>query len=236
MPTQTTSEMPSRGGTRTIGIAVIGKAPRPDIEELFSAAVPPNGKVLLVGCLDDLSNAQIECLGPKDADDTLYTRLPGDRDAIISKAAVIARAPAALARLRAAGATALVFACTGHFPSMPGQEGVLFPSRLLAGLATGLLPEGRLGILVPLTEQAPKMQEKWARPGIDVVAEALRPSADNEEVRGAAKRLAAHRPDLVAMDCMSYSPAAKRMVASIVGVPTLLGIAATCQVLRAILE
>jgi len=222
--------------TVTIGVAVIGKAPRPDVAKLFASSAPPGGKLVLVGCLDDVSDEEIERLVPQDGDDTLYTCLPGNRDAIISKAAVIAHAPAAFARLRAAGATSIVFACTGHFPPMPGDEGVLFPSRVLAGLAAGLLPEGRLGILIPLAEQAPKLKQKWARPGLDVVAEALRPSAGETEIRCAAERLAAHRPDLVAMDCMSYGPDANRTVAPIVGVPTLLGSAATCHVLRSIVE
>jgi len=220
----------------SIGIAVIGKAPRPDVAELFATAAPPGGKVVLLGCLDALSDEEIERLVPQDGDDTLYTRLPGNRDAIISKAAVIAHAPAAFDRLRAAGATSIVFACTGHFPTIPGDQGVLFPSRILAALAAGLLPQGRLGILIPLAEQAPKLTQKWARPGLEVVAEALRPSAGVAEMRRAAERLAAHRPQLVAMDCMSYGADAKRIVAPIVGVPTLLGNAATCHVLQSIVE
>ena len=60
---------------------------------------------------------------------------------------------------------------------MAGDEGVLFPSRVLNGLATGLLPRGRLGLLIPLAEQAEKLASKWARPGLEVVAEALAPSA-----------------------------------------------------------
>jgi protein AroM len=222
--------------TLTIGIAVIGKAPRPDVAELFATAAPRGGKVVLLGCLDALSDEEVERLVPQDGDDALYTRLPGNRDAIISKIAVIAHAPATFARLRAAGATLIVFACTGHFPPMPGDEGVLFPSRVLAALAAGLLARGRLGILIPLAEQASKLKEKWARPGLEVVAEALRPSAGEAEIRRAAERLAAHRPGLVAMDCMSYGRDAKRIVAPIVGVPTLLGNAATCHVLRSIVE
>lgn len=220
----------------TIGIAVIGKAPRPDVAELFATAAPAGGKVVVLGCLDALSDEEIERLVPQDGDDTLYTRLPGNRDGIISKAAVIAHAPTTFARLRAAGATSIVFACTGHFPPMSGDEGVLFPSRVLAALAAGLLPQGRLGILIPLAEQAAKLKQKWARPGLEVVAGALRPSAGEAEIRRAAERLAAHRPALVAMDCMSYGPDAKRIVAPIVGVPTLLGNAATCYVLRSIIE
>jgi protein AroM len=222
--------------TVTIGIAVIGKSPRPDVAELFVTAVPPGGKVILVGCLDGFSDGEVERLVPQDGDDTLYTRLPGNRDAIISKASVIAHAPTAFARLRAAGATSIVFACTGQFPPMPGDQGVLFPSRVLAGLSAGLLPKGRLGILIPLTEQASKLKQKWARPGVEIVAEALRPSASEGEIHRAAERLAAHKPGLVAMDCMSYGPDVKRIVAPIVGVPTLLGNAATCHVLQAIVE
>lgn len=236
MLAETDTEITNSIRPATIGIAVIGKAPRADIAQLFATAAPPGGKLVLVGCLDGLSDEEIERLVPQDGDDTLYTRLPSNRDAIISKAAVIARAPVAFARLRAAGATSIVFACTGHFPPIPGDGGVLFPSRVLAGLATALLPKGRLGILIPLAEQAPKLKQKWARPGLEIVAEALRPSAGESEIRSAAERLAALRPGLVAMDCMSYGPDAKRIVAPIVGVPTLLGNAATCHVLRSIIE
>ena len=96
-------------------------------------------------------------LQPENGGDTLYTRLRGGRDVKISKKAVIARSPAALAKLRADGCDVLVYACTGEFPPMPGDENVLFPSRVLNGLATGLLPRGRLGLLIPLAEQAEKL-------------------------------------------------------------------------------
>ncbi|WP_163366642.1 AroM family protein, partial [Klebsiella aerogenes] len=83
--------------------------------------------------------------------------------------------------------------------------GVIYPSRVLNGLATALLPQGRLGLLVPLPEQAEKLKAKWTRPGLEIVAEALKPSATPEEAAEVARRLADQRPDLVAMDCMSYT-------------------------------
>ena len=58
------------------------------------------------------------------------------------------------AALRRDGADALVFNCTGEFPPMAGDAGVLFPSRVLNGLAGALLPRGRLGLLIPIPEQA----------------------------------------------------------------------------------
>ena len=106
----------------------------------------------------------------------------------------------------ATAADALLFACTGAFPPMRGDAGVVFPSRILAGLAAALLPTGRLGLLVPAPEQIGKLSKKWQRPGIEIAAEALLPSASADEAEAAAARLAAHRPDLIAMDCMSYTP------------------------------
>ena len=117
---------------------------------LFATHAPAGTKVILRGALDGLSDAEVDTLRPENGADTLYTRLRGGRDVKISKKAVIARSPAAFAKLRADGCDVLVYACTGDFPPLAGDEGVVFPSRVLNGLATGLLPRGRLGILIPL--------------------------------------------------------------------------------------
>lgn len=222
--------------SRILGIATIGQAPRDDIARLFAEHAPAGTKVILRGALDGLSDAEVDRLKPESGADTLYTRLRGERDVKISKKAVIARSPGLLARLRADGCDAIAYACTGDFPPMAGDQGVLFPSRLLSGLAAGLLPRGRLGLLIPLAEQAEKLSSKWARPGVEIVVEALAPSADAGEAAEAARRLASRKPDLVVMDCMSYSPATKAQVKSGLGVPALLAISATGRVLREMLE
>src|SRR5882757_10364135 len=156
--------------TRTLGIATIGQAPRDDIVSLFAQHAPPGIKLILRGGLDWLSDAEVDALKPEYGGDTLYTRLRGGRDVKISKKAVIVRSPEAIVRLRADGCDAIVYACTGDFPPMAGDEGILFPSRVLSGLAAGLLPRGRLGLLIPLAEQAEKLSTKWARPGLEVFA------------------------------------------------------------------
>jgi protein AroM len=221
---------------RTLGIITIGQAPRDDIAALFARHAPDGTRIVLRGALDGLSDAEVDKAKPENGGDTLYTRLRGGRDVKISKKAVVARSPEVMARLRTDGCDALVYACTGEFPPMEGDEGVLFPSRVLNGLATGLLPRGRLGLLIPLVEQGEKLSSKWARPGLDVVFEALAPSADAREADAAARRLAARKPDLVAMDCMSYTPTTKQQVKPGLGVPALLAITATGRVLREMLE
>lgn len=225
-----------RGMARTLGIVTVGQAPRDDIATLFATHAPAGTRVVLRGALDGLSDEEVDRLQPEYDADTLYTRLRGGRDVRLSKKAVTARSPAALARLRADGCDVLVYACTGEFPPMANDEGVLFPSRVLAGLATGLLPRGRLGLLVPLIEQAEKLTSKWARPGLEIVVEALAPSAGAEEANAVGRRLASQRPDLVAMDCMSYTPETKGWIKQTLDVPALLAITATGRVLREMLD
>lgn len=220
----------------TLGIAIIGQTPRHDIAERFAAEATPGTRVLVRGCFDGLSDAEIAARAPIGAADALYTRLPGDRDVKISKRAVVERAPATLDALRRDGADVLVFNCTGSFPPIEGDAGVLFPSRVLNGLAAALLPRGRLGLLIPIPEQGETLAEQRSRENLEVVVEVLAPSAGKDAAAAAARRLAARRPDLVVMDCMSYTPAAKDIVRGIVKVPTLLAITATSRVLRELLE
>jgi len=221
---------------RTLGIAVIGQAPRPEIAALYAAAVPPETRIVMRGCFDGLSEAEIDARAPISAADALYTPLPSGREVTISKRAVTERAPATLAALRRDGADVLVFNCTGEFPAMAGDAGVLFPSRVLNGLAGALLPRGRLGLLIPIAEQAQILSEQRSRPGVEVVVEVLRPSADSGATADAAKRLAARKPDLVAMDCMSYTPPTKEIVHRWIGAPILLAVTATSRVLRELLD
>jgi len=220
----------------TLGVATIGQAPREDIEALFAAEAPAGTRVVLRGCLDGLSASEIAARAPIDGDDTLYTRLKGERDIKISQQAVAARAGETIAALRRDGAALIVFACTGEFPPFPGDAGVIFPSRVLNALSCALLAQGRLGILIPLPEQARKLTSKWARPGLEAFAEPLIPSASEREIAAAAERLAAHRPNLVAMDCMGYAPATKAIVKQICRVPTLLAITAAGRIVREMLD
>lgn len=69
---------------RTLGIATIGQAPRDDIAALFSEQAPSSTRILLQGCLDNLTDEQIVQRPPMDGADTLYTRLRGGVDVKIS--------------------------------------------------------------------------------------------------------------------------------------------------------
>jgi protein AroM len=90
--------------------------------------------------------------------------------------------------------------------------------------------------LIPIPEQAEILCEQRSRPGVEVVAEVLNPGAEGTAVAEAAQRLAARKPDLVAMDCMSYTPATKEIVHRWIAAPILLAVTATSRVLRELLD
>jgi len=221
---------------RTLGIAVIGQAPRDEIAALFARHLPAGTRIVLRGCLDGLSEAEIAARPPISDDDALYTPLPSGRDVKLSKRHVVEYAPETLALLRRDGADALLFNCAGEFLPMPGDRGVVFPTAICESVVAGLLPRGRLGLLVPIEEQLGVLARKWSKPGIDVVAEVLAPSADADEARRAADALRRGRPDLIMLDCMSYGLETKRWVSGITGVPSLLAISIVSRVLGELLE
>ncbi|MCC7276624.1 MAG: AroM family protein [Alphaproteobacteria bacterium] len=214
-----------------LGAIVVGQSPRPDVHRLLQEAVGDGTRVELVGSLDGLSRAEVEALKPADGGDTLFTKLPDGSGVQISKKVVAGRAQRLVDRFAADGARATVICCTGAFPTLVPKGVVVFPSAVLAGLAQGLLPAGRLGLFVPLPRQAQALAAKWGRPGVAVVAEPLLPLADAREATAAADRMAAHAPDLVVMDCISYTVAQRDAVRARIAAPVLLAVSVTAAVL-----
>jgi protein AroM len=91
-------------------------------------------------------------------------------------------------------------------------------------------------LLIPIPEQAEILSRQRAREGVEVVVEVLTPSAGAAAADEAAQRLADRKPDLVAMDCMSYTPATKEIAHRWIKAPILLAITATTRVLRELLD
>lgn len=218
-----------------LGVMVIGQSPRPDCQAILAGVLGPDIAIDLRGALDGLSRAEIERSKPRDGADTLFTRLPDGSAVVISKRTVTEHAQAQLERFAAEGTDVTLMFCTGAFPGLRARGPVVFPSAVLAGLTQGLLPKGRLGLLVPLPEQAPHLAKKWQRPGVEVVAEALVPGSDDRAIDAAAARLAAKAPDLVVMDCMSYSQATKDRVRRTVAARAVLAVTATARTVQELL-
>lgn len=200
-------------------VITIGQSPRPDLEAEIAAAVP-GLRVVLEGALDGLNRAELAALAPHDGADTLFTLLPSGEGIAVSKTAVTQRLRVRLAALHGP----VLLACTGHFAGLPARVDLVQPSAVLNALAEALLPRGRLGLAVPFAGQIPALGAKRARPGIEVAAVALRPASDEAARRAAARELGRSAPDLVLLDCISYSRADRAAFAAELACPVLLSI------------
>lgn len=211
-------------------VITIGQAPRPDLEAEIAQAVPTL-RVKLEGALDGLSRAEIDGVRPRDGADTLFTMLPSGEGVAISKAVVTERLRAKLAAIDGP----VLLACTGAFAGLPERVDLVQPSAVLNALAEAMLPKGRLGLAVPFAEQIPTLGGKRRRPGLDVSAVALKPGSDDATRRRAAEELAATRPDLVLLDCISYSRADKRVFDAVLDCPVLLSVAVAARAAASLL-
>ncbi|MDQ5979511.1 MAG: hypothetical protein QG602_2485, partial [Verrucomicrobiota bacterium] len=71
-----------------------------------------------------------------------------------------------------------VVSLSSTFKGLPERPGLVQPSAVLNGLAEALLPRGRLGLFVPLPEQAASLGASRARDGLSLAVVALRPHSD----------------------------------------------------------
>jgi len=220
-------------GSEALGVVVIGQAPRLDIEAELREVLGDRTPIRLVGALDGLGRDEIDRLRPSGPHDALFTNLPDGAGVVISKAEVTKRAQAQLDALADAGIDVTLLNCTGVFEGLVPRGHLVFPSAVLSGLVHGLLPRGRLGVFMPIAEQAAPMREKWA--GWQVETLAVEPRTAGAELDAAAREMARRRPDLVVLDCMGYGQAMKRQVRAVTGLRCVLAISAAARAVHELL-
>jgi len=218
-----------------LGVVVIGQSPRADIEAELRLVLGDTIAIELIGALDGMSRAAIGRLTPDGSDDTLFTKLPSGEGVVISKQAVTRGAQAALDRFAAAGTDVTLMCCTGAFKGLVARGPVVFPSAVLTSLAAALLPAGRLGVFTPLPAQREQTARKWRDRPWQVAVEPLLPIHGPADLTAAAERMAASKPDLVVMDCMSYTTATKHAVREITGARSLLGLSCAARAVQELL-
>jgi protein AroM len=219
----------------TLGVVVIGQAPRPDVEAELRLVLGAALRIELVGALDGLGRDAIDRLVPDGSDDTLFTKLPSGDGVVISKAAVTRGVQASLDRFADRGIDVTLICCTGAFKGLVPRGPIVFPSAVLTSLAGALLPQGRLGVFTPLPEQIEQTRRKWVDRPWQVEIEPLLPIHQPGDLDAAARRMAARRPDLVIMDCMSYTTEMKRAVRAITGARALLGLSCAARAVQELL-
>lgn len=209
----------------TIGVLVIGHAPRAEVTRELEAAIGPGCRIKQRGALDRVPRGGLHALAPQSSADTLFTRLPDGTGITLSKQAVTVHGDAVLTQLAEDdGCDAIVVMCTGAFPTWERRHKALFPSRLLEAAVRGVQPQGRLGVLVPTRAQVDELAARWQQAGYEANAKALSPNASAAEAAAVGDMFAADPPDLLVYDCISYLRATKQAVERAAGVRGLLAI------------
>jgi protein AroM len=215
-----------------MGVVVIGQSPRPSVVNEIAAVLSPGLQIDLRGALDGMTRAEIDAIPPSDGQDALFTLLPNGDSVTISKKAVEARAAVQIEKFAREGVKVAMLACTGKFPNLAPEGLVILPSAVLHNVVAAVLPRGRLGIFSPLPEQTALIASKWERANVEVVGVTMRPGSDAEAIDEAARKMLARSPDLVVMDCMSYTSADKKRVRLSYDGPIILAIAAAARIVE----
>lgn len=221
-----------------IGTITIGQAPRSDIVPLIDAMLPDGTTCIHVGVLDGLSREEItERFTPRAGDDLLTSKLLDGSSVVMGKIAVRQGLEDKIAFLEDTGCSIIVILCTGEFEGLRSQKAKLIePDHVVPPVVTALTGHGKLGVMVPLLEQAQSEKRKWVKTGQELVfADASPYTASAQEIQRAAKDLAKQGVDLIVLDCMGYRLEHKKLCQAVVDCPVMASTDTMINVLRALL-
>lgn len=192
-----------------IGMVTIGQSPRIDVIPEMKKVLGPDFQVLECGALDELSLEQVKKLTPRFNSFVLVSRMRDGTEVMLDKNLLIDRIQVCIDKLNMMDVDLIVILCTGDFPEFSSKKGIIRPSRIIYNLVTAIMSHGRLGVLVPSSDQIQEMKERWMKTGLEVFVESASPYGNVDKIWGSAKKLMLHDVDLIVMDCIGYS---ERMV------------------------
>lgn len=137
----------------------------------------------------------------------------------------------AVRRVEHDGATIICVLCTGEFTGLRSARRIVLPDRILAGVVDALLPEGRLGIVVPHEDQCDSMTRRWSGPARSVALRVVSPYQGVGSFANAVSDLATEGCEMIVLDCMGYSRTMQAQAQAAVETPVLLANAVVGAVL-----
>lgn len=206
-----------------IGILTIGQAPRVDMTPDMVPFFPKTVEVIEMGALDGLSESELESLQPQGNEDRLITRLANGGSVVVSEKLILGKLKEKIEELERLGASTIILACTGVFPEFQSNIPILFPDKVLFHVVKGILPNGRLGVILPLEEQRDQIKQKWENQGFHMEYAVASPyHHDHISFQKAAEELGTKGVDCIIMDCMGYTQEMKQKVRQMSGEPVVL--------------
>lgn len=204
-----------------LGLVTIGQSPREDIvQSMFVHGTVP--RLLQLGALDGLSPAEIAALSPQPGEHPLVTRLADGTEVVVAKERLTDVMNAAIERVERLGASIVCVLCTGEFAGLESRQRIVYPDRVLAGVVDAMLPDGKLGVIMPHEGQRQSMVRKWGRPARSVELRVASPYQASGSFECAASELTSMGCEMVVLDCMGYSKTMQAQAQSAIKIPVLL--------------
>lgn len=219
---------------RILGAVTIGQTPRNDVVPHLRAALGDCFEIIEAGALDGLSEEEVVTQAGKAGGGVLVTRLRDGSEVRVREGLVSPRLQECIRSLESR-AELILLLCTGEFPTLESSLPLLYPGPLLRNVVRSLAPS-RLGVFTPARVQIESQRERWKELAHSIVIEPVSPYGPPEELETAAARLRKADVDLVAMDCIGYTPPMKRQLRSRLDRPVLLASTLLARVAAELLE
>ncbi|MBI4278517.1 MAG: AroM family protein [Armatimonadetes bacterium] len=213
----------------TLGLITIGQTPRVDLTGEFRELLP-DVRIEEAGALDGLTRPEIDALRPRHGQFLLVTRLEEGEEIAVAKEAILERLQRCIERLEPR-ADFLVLMCTGKFPPFQHRRLLLLPHEIVNPVVAGLVPRGRLGIIVPHETQIPWAREEFTRPGVEVIAGAASPYGAEGGLAAEARAMAEAGAALIYLNCFGMGLRWKRVVREAAGCPVISPVGTVCRVI-----
>ena len=223
----------AKTSSKMIGAVTIGQTPRDDIVPELSAALGAQCKILQVGALDGLSEAEIDAQGGKLGRGLIVTRLRTGAEVRVKESFVTRRFGNCVSDLQDRVDMILVL-CTGDLPPIRTQSPILYPGRILRSV-TQSLEVNCLGVLTPAAEQMRAQRRRWRGLARQVVVAHASPYGPLEEFAQAAQEIRHGNPDVVVMDCIGYTRKMQQTVRDNLNLPVLSALSLLARVANEIL-
>ncbi len=198
----------------SIGFVTIGQSPRTDVvPEIMKILGEREISYVEAGALDDLSREDIERdLRPEPGDIIYVTRLRDGGEVKISKKKLLPLLEKKIRELEKKS-DIIAILCSGEFPDFESIKPVIYPDKILKGIASSIGYKGRTAVLIPAKEQIDYAREKWSTYFKDLIVIPVSPYTsslkDFEEIR---ERIRRENIGFVIMDCIGYTDAQRNII------------------------
>ncbi|WIB26592.1 AroM family protein [Curtobacterium sp. MCSS17_015] len=226
-----------------LGVVTIGQAPRTDLTPELAGWLP-GVELVERGVLDDMDARTLGTMAPAADDHVLTTRLADGTPIEIGERQVQDRLPGVLAALEDE-VDAVLLACTGPFDALPHTKPLFVPDALIAlgtaALATAIGGPGgaRVGVVCPLPAQQDFTVAKFAPrlAGQRVLTAPSSPyTGTDSTLADAGRALQAGGAELIALDCIGYSEAMRKVVVATTGLPVVLARSVAARLAAEVLD